>query len=65
MPLNPIERKAFILDAMAHMAGGVLANQQSIDSLSRVFHGDAEVETGKIIYTLAVVLADRYDIENP
>ena len=65
MALSPVARENFILDCMAHMGGGTLANQQANDNLSRLFGSDAAFETGKIIYNLAVILADRYDIENP
>jgi len=65
MVLNSAERKTFILNSMAHMAGGVMSNLQTVDNARRAFGDAAEAKLAEGIYNIAVTLADKYDSENP
>ena len=68
MPLNPVERKEFILACMPALATGVLSNQDMLDAMATAHSrggADRIDQTATLIYDMAVVLADKYDAENP
>jgi len=69
MALNPVERKEFILACIPHIANGVLSNQELLESLD-YSHAYEEKPTRKVqvtnfVYQVAVLLAVKYDAENP
>ena len=71
MPLNPVAREEFILDCMANIAGGIVADQTLLDRITRTIQysnnpdASREERAAELAYEFAVALADRYDLENP
>ena len=68
MPLNPVERKEFILACMPDIATGIFADEEVLASMDYVHSrgGDTRtVQTVNLSYDTAVALADKYDLENP
>ena len=68
MPLNPVERKAFILSAMPQIANGMMSNNEMMQAIAQLHSrggDDREVQVAITAYIIAVAMADEYDQENP
>lgn len=65
MAMNPVERKAFILEAMIDIGAAFIAHHDWRQNTQRARGSGAEDVFTNAAYEIAVALADKYDAENP